>query len=137
MAELTLRYIGFYVQDIQATLDFYARAFGFETRYLHPSGGYAELATGDTLLAFVSEEFLETAKLLAGAKIVFSRRGEPLIGAQIALVTKSLDGDWSRAVAAGATVLMEPEPKPWGQTVGYLQDLNGVIVELQTRSPRG
>ena len=96
-----------------------------------------ELATGDTLLAFVSEEFLRDANLLGGAQIVYSRRGEPLIGAQIALVTQNLDADWSRAIEAGATILMEPELKPWGQTVGYLQDLNGVIVELQTPSPRG
>ena len=39
MGGLTLRYVGIYVQNIPATLDFYSRAFGFETRYLHPSGG--------------------------------------------------------------------------------------------------
>ena len=113
------------------------RAFGIGKRYLHPSEGYAELATGDTLLSFVSEKFLKAANLLGDAEVVYSRRGEPLIGAQIAFVTQNLDGDWSRAVEAGATILMEPELKPWGQTVGYLQDLNGVIVELCTPNPRG
>jgi uncharacterized glyoxalase superfamily protein PhnB len=60
----------------------------------------------------------------------------PPIGAQIAFVTHDLDHGWDRALEAGATLLMAPEPKPWGQTVGYLRDLNGVVVELCTPSPR-
>lgn len=136
MGQLALRTTAFYVRDVPATLDFYDRAFGMRMRYLHPSRGYAELETGDTLLSFVSEEFLTAADLLGGTPMVCPRRGEPLIGAQIALLSQDLDGDWRRAVAAGATILKAPEPKPWGQTVGYLLDLNGVIVELCTPSPR-
>jgi lactoylglutathione lyase len=37
---------------------------------------------------------------------------------------------------AGATIVKEPEAKPWGQTAGYLRDINGIIVELCTQSPR-
>jgi lactoylglutathione lyase len=136
MGQLTLRYTAFYVQDVPATLDFYCRAFGIEMRYLHPSRGYAELETGDTLLSFVSERFLGDADLLGGSQVACARRGEPPIGAQIALVSRDLDRDWRRAVEAGATILKAPEQKPWGQTVGYLLDLNGVIVELCTPSPR-
>jgi lactoylglutathione lyase len=51
-------------------------------------------------------------------------------------VTHDLDNDWERALAAGAALLVAPKPKPWGQTVGYLRDLNGVVVELCTPSPR-
>jgi lactoylglutathione lyase len=136
MRQLTFGYTGFYVDDVPATLDFYRRAFGIETHYLHPSRGYGELETGDTLLAFVSRQFLETADLLGGAQVVFPHRGEPPIGAQIAFVSRDIDGDWRRAVDAGASIVKDLEPKPWGQTVGYLLDLNGVLVELCTPSPR-
>jgi hypothetical protein len=29
-------------------------------------------------------------------------------------------------------IVAEPEAKPWGQTVGYLRDLDGVLIELCT-----
>jgi len=35
-------------------------------------------------------------------------------------------------VDAGAEIVKQPEAKPWGQTVGYLKDLNGFLVELCT-----
>ena len=133
---LSLGCTGFFVQDVPATVDFYRQAFGFELRYLHASQGYAELATGDTLLCFTGEEFLRAANLLGGIDVTCSRPGKPPIGAQIALVSHDLDRDWQRAVAAGAAVVKLPEAKPWSQVVGYLKDVNGVIVELCTPSLR-
>ena len=136
MGQLVFRTTGFFVQDVPATLEFYRRAFAIGTRYLHPSQGYAELDTGETLLSFISKSFLDAADLLGGTQAVCARPDQSPIGAQIALVSSDIDGDWQRAVGAGATILKAPEAKPWGQTVGYLRDLNGVIVELCTPSPR-
>ena len=136
MGQLAFRTTGFFVEDVPATLDFYCKAFGMKERYMHPSRGYGELETGDTLLSFVGKQFIEDANLLGGAQVVFPRRGEPLIGAQVAFVTEDIHADWHRAVEAGATILKPPEPKPWGQTAGYLLDMNGVVVELCTPSPR-
>jgi uncharacterized glyoxalase superfamily protein PhnB len=136
MSELQFRNSGFFVENVVGTVDFYTRAFGFRMRYLHPSQGYAELDTGSTLLCFVGEAFLAEANLLGGAPTVCARPDQPVIGAQIALVTRDLDRDWERAIAAGATVLKKPETKPWGQTAGYLRDPNGILVELCTPSPR-
>ena len=133
---LHFRYSGLIVPDVPATVEFYQRAFGFALRYMHPSHGYAELATGETLLAFVGEAFIETTSLL-GALSYAPSRAEAAPPAQIvALVTSAMEADWQRALAAGATLVKAPEPKPWGQTTGYLRDLNGVVVELCTQSPR-
>jgi lactoylglutathione lyase len=133
---LQLRYTGIFVSDVAATVSFYERAFGLNLRYLHPSGGYAEMETGDTLLCFVGEEFLDDTKLLGGRDLHANRRQEPASGAQIAFVSHNLSADWSRALQAGAEVVCAPKAKPWGQTVGYLNDLNGFIVEICTPSPR-
>lgn len=133
---LAFRVSGFFVEDVPMTVEFYRRAFGFELRYLHPSQGYAELATGETLLCFVGEAFLRSADLLGGIDLACSRPGQPPIGAQIALVSQDLDRDWDHAIAEGATVVKSPEAKPWGQRAGYLRDVNGVLVELCTPSPR-
>ena len=137
MTGLTLRCTGFFVEDVPKTLSFYQAAFGLNLRYLHPSTGYAEVETGETLLAFVSEQFIDEASLLGGSPLRTNRRDMAPIAAWIALVTADMGGDWQRALAAGATVVKLPEAKPWGQVVGYLRDLNGVIVELFTKSPRG
>ena len=137
MTGLTLRCTGFFVEDVPKTLSFYQAAFGLNLRYLHPSTGYAEVETGETLLAFVSEQFIDEASLLGGSPFRTNRHDTAPIAAWIAFVTADMEGDWQRALAAGATVVKLPEAKPWGQVVGYLRDLNGVIVELCTKSPRG
>ena len=38
--------------------------------------------------------------------------------------------DVAEAVAAGAVAVAPPAHKPWGQTVSYVRDLSGVLVEL-------
>jgi uncharacterized glyoxalase superfamily protein PhnB len=49
---------------------------------------------------------------------------------EIALVAEDVRAAFATAVAAGAVPLMPPKEKPWGQTVGYVRDLNGALVEL-------
>jgi catechol 2,3-dioxygenase-like lactoylglutathione lyase family enzyme len=45
-----------YVPDVTASLVFFETAFGFPRRFLHESGDYGELETGETTLAFASHE---------------------------------------------------------------------------------
>ena len=137
MTDLQFRASGFFVPDVPATVRFYEAAFGLKLRYMHPSSGYAELDTGSTLLAFTSERFARDAKLLAGIETVPNRPDSSPISAQVAFVTTDMDAAWQRAVHAGAAIVKKPEGKPWGQTAGYLRDINGIIIELCTPSPRG
>src|SRR5688572_25617575 len=102
---MLFRYSGLFVPDVPATVAFYQRAFGFALRYMHPSNGYAELETGATLLAFVSEDFLRTANLLGGLPTRPNRPDLDPIAAQVAFVTDDLAQDWNRAVSAGAVVV--------------------------------
>jgi len=48
-----------YVPDVEASLAFFERAFGLQRRFLHESGGYGELETGETALAFAAHELGE------------------------------------------------------------------------------
>jgi lactoylglutathione lyase len=136
MKGLQFRGVGLLVPDVPATVRFYESAFGLKLRYMHPSSGYAELDSGSTFLAFLSERFVKDANLLAGIETVPNRADALPIAAQVAFVTRDMAGDWQRAVQAGATTVKAPEAKPWGQTAGYLRDINGFIVELCTPSPR-
>jgi uncharacterized glyoxalase superfamily protein PhnB len=49
---------------------------------------------------------------------------------EVALVTTDVAGLYARAVEAGATTVSEPATKPWGQTVAYVRDNAGHLVEI-------
>lgn len=115
-----------YVADVAASLEFFEKAFGFKTRFIHESG-YGELETGETTLAFASHS-LGHNNLPAGY-VAADASPKPL-GIEIAFVSESVPEAHKRAVTAGATSLKEPTLKPWGQTVSYIQSPDGTLVEL-------
>ncbi len=117
-----------YVTDVAAIVAFYAHAFGIVSRLLHESGTYAELETGPTALAFSS---LEYAQALFGSVTPHEPHTTPA-AVEIGLVTEDVDAAYAHAVAAGAAPVLPPVLKEWGQTVAYVRDLNGFLVELCT-----
>ena len=56
----------------------------------------------------------------------------PPAALEIALVDDDVPAAHARALEAGARELAGPKQKPWGQTVSYVRDPNGVLVELCT-----
>jgi lactoylglutathione lyase len=118
-----------YVPDVAASLSFFEQAFGLPRRFLHESGDYGELATGETTLAFASHG-LGTMNFPAGY-IAASASKQPL-GVEVAFVTDDVEKKHTAAIAAGAAELKAPEAKPWGQTVSYLRCPDGTLAELCT-----
>ncbi|MCO5167280.1 MAG: VOC family protein [Planctomycetes bacterium] len=116
-----------YVRDVARAVEFYERAFGLTRRFLHPGGGYAELETGATALAFVSHA---QARESLGGEFVPSDPGRPPLGFEVAFVTADVQAAYELAVAAGAAPALAPTAKPWGQVVSYVRDPDGVLVEL-------
>ena len=57
------------------------------------------------------------------------------LGFEIALVTSDVAALYDRAVKTGAAAVAEPATKPWGQTVAYVRDMNGFLVESCTPLP--
>ena len=51
---MKLGYTIIYVPDVEASLQFFERAFGLKRRFLHESGTYGELETGETTLSFAA-----------------------------------------------------------------------------------
>lgn len=115
-----------YVDNVAATLSFYQRAFGLAERFLHESGGYGELETGSTALAFASRDMLRE---------MHKDTSPPSLDApsfEIALSTDDVAGALKRSLDAGAVLVQDANVMPWGQTVAYVRDLNGFLVELCT-----
>ncbi|MGF1647436.1 MAG: VOC family protein, partial [Kineosporiaceae bacterium] len=126
-----LGYVIFYVAEVAATVDFYERAFGLTRRFVSPEGDYGEVDTGATTLAFASATLAHSNLDHAGGFTELSPAVPPP-GASITLVTTDVAGALATATAAGATPYTDPVDKPWGQTVAYVRDLDGVLVELAT-----
>ena len=125
MTDLKLGYVIVYVPDVAATVAFYERAFGVSRRFVHESGTYAELETGATALAFALETFTPTAGV-----VELNRPTSKAAGAEVAFVTTIVAVAYARAIESGAVSALAPVEKPWGQTVAYVRDLNGFLVEL-------
>lgn len=115
-----------YVADVPETLEFYGKAFGLKTGFLHDSNMYSELETGETTLAFASDGMAEQN----GLSIRSNRSTKTPAGHEIALVTEEPENAFEKAVAAGAVLVKALETKPWGQVVGYVRDINGCLIEI-------
>lgn len=116
-----------YVSSVADTLTFYKDAFGFETRFLHESGQYGELNTGETVLAFASHAMGEMN--LDGHYQKTDINATPF-GVELAFVTDDVVLSYAKAVTAGAVSIKEPTTKPWGQVVAYVRSREGSLIEL-------
>lgn len=117
-----------WVQDVPATVAFYQRAFGLSVQMVAEHGRFAMMDTGATVLQFASED----AAVETGVSVRPNRPDEPAAASQLAFVAEDVHAAYAAAVAAGAVAEVEPVLKPWGQTLGYLRDLNGCLVELSS-----
>ena len=126
---MKLGYTIVYVPHVAQSLAFFEKAFGLSTRFLHESGDYGELATGETTLAFAAHALGDAN--FAGGHVEAHRSAQPL-GFEIALVTDAIEEAHAKALAAGATEMAAPTTKPWGQKVSYVRCPDGILVELCT-----
>lgn len=127
--QMKFGYTIIYVADVAATVEFYERAFDLKRRFVHESGQYAEMETGATVLAFTGDEL--ASQSVTPDYIPNKPESHPG-GFEIAFTAEDVPASFAKAVNAGAAVVKEPATKPWGQTVGYVRDLNGIIVEIGT-----
>ncbi|WP_375426116.1 VOC family protein [uncultured Friedmanniella sp.] len=119
-----------WVQDVPATVAFYERAFGLTVQMMDDTQQFAMMSTGETTLQFADER----AAVATGVSVRANRSSEQAAASQLAFVADDVAAAYERAVAAGAVAEVPLVEKPWGQTLGYLRDLNGCLVELSSPS---
>lgn len=124
-----LGYTILYVSDVTKSISFYESAFGFQRKFITPENDYAELLTGETTLSFASID-LANSNLKNG--FLASRQSDKPFGIEVGLVTDNVQEIIDQAVEFGAVLVAEPKQKPWGQTVAYIRDLDGFLLELCT-----
>ena len=118
-----------YVPDVGASLAFFEKAFGFSRRFLHESGTYGELDTGETTLGFASH-VLGAVNMPEG--YVAANASKKPLGMEVGFVTSNVAEAHATALSAGAKEIKPPHVKPWGQTVSWVRCPDGTLVELCT-----
>lgn len=116
-----------FVKDVPQAIAFYEQAFGLKRRFLHESGQFAELETGGTALHFAASAAVK-ANLPQGFQS--NSLTDLPAGIELCFETDDVAAAFAIAVVAGATPYAEPQVRPWGQTVAYVRDLDGVLVEI-------
>jgi uncharacterized glyoxalase superfamily protein PhnB len=116
-----------YVPDVEQAVSFYEKAFGFKRKFVAPGNEYGELNTGDTTLSFAT---FEMGKSNVPGGFRQPAAGELPVGVELAFTTADVEKQYDAAVKAGAKSVAKPEVKPWGQTVSYVSDNNGYLVEI-------
>lgn len=114
-----------YVADVGQAIEFYERAFGLSRRFVVET--YGELDTGATTLAFAALE-LASANIEGGVQQPAADAAP--FNVEVALVFDDVAAAFEHALASGCTSLAEPAVKPHGQTVGWVRDPFGTLVEI-------
>jgi lactoylglutathione lyase len=126
---IKLGYTILYVADVEKALSFYETTFGFVRKFSTPENDYGELNTGETSLAFASIG-------LAQSNLKESYRQSTLqekpFGIELGIVTDQVAVLVEKACQNGAVLVVAPVQKPWGQTVAYIRDIDGFLVEICT-----
>jgi lactoylglutathione lyase len=126
---MKLGYTIVYVADVKRTAEFWERAFGLKQRSQDEHALYREMETGAHTLAFVAHSYIRE-NIPGGFRAAQNDEAPPPF--EVALITDDVAGAVERAVNAGARKVLAPTKKPWGQTVAYVRDLDGNLVELCT-----
>jgi lactoylglutathione lyase len=126
---MKLGYTIVYVPSVEASLQFFSKAFGIRKKFLHESGDYGELDTGETTLSFASHAL---GKMNFPLGHVHASESTQPLGMEIALVTSDVQAAHKSAIAHGASEVSAPSQKPWGQVVSYVRAPDGTLIELCT-----
>ena len=124
----SLGWILLYVTDVPASVRFYTQAVGLAVRFADDAGQYTEMETGATTFALCDRSLAADSSGLA-----LSPPTTPT--GNVTFVVDDVAAAFERAVAHGATAVLGPTVKPWGQTISYVRDPDGHLVELATSVP--
>lgn len=116
------------MKDVAKSVDFYHKAFGINVRRLDESHRWGELESGQTTIAFTPVHQHETDDLTGHVKNPRSAHERGPV--EVCFAYPDVDAAFKRAVEHGAVAVSEPEMKEWGQKVGYVRDIDGIVVRI-------
>ena len=124
---MKLNHIILHVADVVASLAFYKKAFGLKQTYLDPSNDYGALDTGSTTLGFIQYSLAEDN---ISGPVMHHNTAKPPAGFEIVFTVDDVEKAYQHALTCGAIAVAQPTKKEWGQTLAYVRDPDGVLIEL-------
>jgi len=121
---MKFKYTILYVDDVEATLQFFEQAFSLQRLFVHESGDYGELDTGTTKLCFSSKRLMQEL----GKSPARASPDAPTF--EIAFEMDDVAAALQRSLDAGAKLRQDVKLEPWGQKTAYIADPNGFLIEL-------
>lgn len=118
-----------YVKDVEKSIEFYEKSFGFTRKFVTPENDYGELLVGETTLSFAST-VLAHSNLKDG--FIESNLSNKPFGIEIGFTTDNVEESLNLVINAGGSVIENPTTKPWGQVVAYVRDIDGFLIEICT-----
>ncbi|KAF5184312.1 Lactoylglutathione lyase family protein [Thalictrum thalictroides] len=117
-----------YVKDVAKSVAFYAKAFGYNVRRLDESHRWGELESGQTTIAFTPLHQHETDEVTGSVQVPKTNWERNPV--EVCFAYSDVDAAYKRAVENGAVPVQEPEDRQWGQKVGYVRDMDGIVVRI-------
>lgn len=118
---------GLFVDDMAAMIRFYRDVLGFEIKEAEDAVNVYLIKDGTLFMLYERKNFEKMT----------SRKYEYLKGLnghfEIALYVdtfEEVDIEFAKAVAKGATPVLEPTNEPWGQRTCYISDPEGNLIEI-------
>ena len=118
-----------YVENVEKSIAFYENVFSFPRKFITPENDYGELNTGETTISFASKK-LASQNLKEG--FIESNLEDKPFAIELGFITDEVEELVQKATSFGAVLVTEPKKKPWGQTVAYVRDLDGFLIEICT-----
>jgi len=120
------------VRDYRDSFYFYTELLGFKCMWGDLESGYADLKTGNTLIALYSREAMATA---IGTESLPSKSAQQ-DAFSIILEVDSVDQVAKSLQKNGVELETEPEDRPqWGIRTAHLRDPDGNLIELYESLP--
>ena len=121
-----------FVDDMEATVAFYARVLAFELAR-HEPGDYASLHLGGVVLGIGPVAKLPEEGGYFGRDIATLRRG---LGVEIVIEVDDVDGCHDRVASSGHPILEPLQDRPWGLRDFRISDPDGYYLRI-TSLPAG
>ncbi len=119
-----------FVRDVDASIDFYRRALGFEV--LRRDAGYASLRRGAVTLGVGPIAKLSDEHGYFTSRRLAQERG---LGIEIVLEVDDVQADYRGVRASGHPITEELQERPWGLIDFRIVDPDGYYLRITARDP--
>ena len=118
---------GIFVKDMGVMIRFYRDVLGFDIKEKEDAGNVYLVKDGTLFLLYGRQDFESMTK--KQYDYVKGLNGHSEIALYVDTF-EEVDLAFKKAIASGATPVMEPTAEPWGQRTCYIADPEGNLIEI-------